>query len=246
MWGESKPSSVLDGHLSRPCSGRSLRRLGDCSRLPASASNLITADSEIAAGRITLFTPHNSHRRRRFGLCCSHAVTRAPIWTVDVYDASPAFTGHPCSMRLGLSSALQMETSDHPSAHTLSCQRADLSNSPALARVVNDTANEFATMPCGPDLAVSAVPKGRFELPRVCTHYALNVARLPVPPLRLMMHMFTIGQRDWSRPSDSNRRPAVYETAALPTELGRLVHLPEISSQSGRDYSMAPITDQSP
>ena len=25
----------------------------------------------------------------------------------------------------------------------------------------------------------------------------------------------------WSRPSDSNRRPAVYETAALPTELGR-------------------------
>lgn len=28
------------------------------------------------------------------------------------------------------------------------------------------------------------VPKGRFELPRGCPHYALNVARLPVPPLR--------------------------------------------------------------
>jgi hypothetical protein len=28
------------------------------------------------------------------------------------------------------------------------------------------------------------VPKGRFELPRPYGHYALNVARLPVPPLR--------------------------------------------------------------
>lgn len=30
----------------------------------------------------------------------------------------------------------------------------------------------------------SMVPKGRFELPRPYGHYALNVARLPVPPLR--------------------------------------------------------------
>ena len=28
------------------------------------------------------------------------------------------------------------------------------------------------------------VPKGRFELPRANAHYALNVARLPIPPLR--------------------------------------------------------------
>ena len=33
----------------------------------------------------------------------------------------------------------------------------------------------------------SAVPKGRFELPRGYPHYALNVARLPVPPLRLVL-----------------------------------------------------------
>jgi hypothetical protein len=33
----------------------------------------------------------------------------------------------------------------------------------------------------------SAVPKGRFELPRGYPHYALNVARLPVPPLRLVV-----------------------------------------------------------
>ena len=31
---------------------------------------------------------------------------------------------------------------------------------------------------------VDPVPKGRFELPRGYPHYALNVARLPVPPLR--------------------------------------------------------------
>lgn len=37
--------------------GWSHRRLCDGSRLPALASNLITAESEIAAGRIALFTP---------------------------------------------------------------------------------------------------------------------------------------------------------------------------------------------
>ena len=31
------------------------------------------------------------------------------------------------------------------------------------------------------------VPKGRFELPRANAHYALNVARLPIPPLRPKM-----------------------------------------------------------
>ena len=49
-------------------------------------------------------------------------------------------------------------------------------------------------------------------------HYALNVARLPIPPLRPdAIRLFDA----WSRPGDSNPRPAVYETAALPTELGR-------------------------
>src|SRR5215203_4782778 len=54
----------------------------------------------------------------------------------------------------------------------------------------------------------SAVPKGRFELPRGYPHYALNVARLPVPPLRLVVRP-PFGGR--SRPPDSNRGPAVYE-----------------------------------
>ena len=63
-----------------PFRDRPRRRLRDGSRLPASASNLQAADSEIAAGRIALFTPAVAHRP---GLCCSHAANRAPIWTVD-------------------------------------------------------------------------------------------------------------------------------------------------------------------
>ena len=31
---------------------------------------------------------------------------------------------------------------------------------------------------------ITLVPKGRLELPRALAHYALNVARLPIPPLR--------------------------------------------------------------
>src|SRR5215211_6457920 len=74
----------------------------------------------------------------------------------------------------------------------------------------------------------SAVPKGRFELPRGYPHYALNVARLPVPPLRPVMRPPPRGR---SRPPDSNRRPAVYETAALPTELGRHAIDPKRANQ---------------
>lgn len=37
------------------------------------------------------------------------------------------------------------------------------------------------------------MPKGRFELPRPYGHYALNVARLPVPPLRPAVAMTTNG-----------------------------------------------------
>src|SRR5215213_8313942 len=68
-----------------PKRDRPRRRLRGGSRLPASASNLLAADSEIAAGRIALFTPAVT---RRFGLCCSRAACRAPIWTVDA--RSPA------------------------------------------------------------------------------------------------------------------------------------------------------------
>src|SRR5215217_2700282 len=64
---------------------RPRRHLRGGSRLPASASNLLAADSEIAAGRITLFTPVNrywslllSRGIPRANLDCRRAVSRAP------------------------------------------------------------------------------------------------------------------------------------------------------------------------
>ena len=125
--------------------------------------------------------------------------------------ASPAFTGHPRSVQLGLSSG--EIASDHPSLCVLICQRTDPAN-----RIGN------------------LVPKGRFELPRPYGHYALNVARLPVSPLRHAFDLAIASGR--SRPPDSNRRPAVYETAALPTELGRQV--PSRSPQSNAAPSISP------
>ncbi len=68
-----------------PTRDRPRRRLRGGSRLPASASNLLAADSEIAAGRIALFTPVNrywslllSRGLPRANLDCRRAVSRAP------------------------------------------------------------------------------------------------------------------------------------------------------------------------
>ena len=95
-----------------PKRDRPRRRLRGGSRLPASASNLLAADSEIAAGRITLFTPTPW---RRFGLCCSHAANRVPIWTVDARETArlPGFHRAPmlCAARTFL---WRRNASDHP------------------------------------------------------------------------------------------------------------------------------------
>ena len=68
-----------------PKRDRPRRRLRGGSRLPASASNLLAADSEIAAGRIALFTPVNrywslllSRGLPRANLDCRRPVSRAP------------------------------------------------------------------------------------------------------------------------------------------------------------------------
>src|SRR5690606_13561687 len=103
------PSSVLDGHLSRSiaqATDRPRRRLRGCSRLRASASNLLAAQPEIAAGRIALFTPDPEVRpwslllspRRVAPPWCRSGLSTPPA------DVAPAFTGHPRSMQLGLSS----------------------------------------------------------------------------------------------------------------------------------------------
>ncbi len=95
-----------------PKRDRPRRRLRGGSRLPASASNLLAADSEIAAGRIALFTPAVA---RRSGLCCSRAARRAPIWTVDARSPArlPGFHRAPtlCAARTFL---WRRNASDHP------------------------------------------------------------------------------------------------------------------------------------
>ena len=55
----------------------SRRRLRDGSRLPALASSLQAAESEIAAGRIALFTPHP--KMRLWSLLLSRAEARANL-----------------------------------------------------------------------------------------------------------------------------------------------------------------------
>src|SRR3954466_14694462 len=96
-----------------PLQDRPRRHLRGGSRLSASASNLITAGSEIAAGRIALFTPANVATDRHLSLLLSLTVNRERQSGLSTCcHASPAFTGHPCSMQLGLSS--RPKASDHP------------------------------------------------------------------------------------------------------------------------------------
>ena len=167
---ESKPSSVPDGHLSRypEPEYRSRRRLRDCSRLLASASNrLCRPVRRLLQGGLP-FSLHPANRLAFVAVALATTEVVAPIWTVDGSPRLPGFHRAPRSTQLGLSS--DPWASDHPSsqhhaamllAHHLSKYR------PHRGR-------------CGQHV----VPKGRLELPRPYEHYALNVARLPIPPLR--------------------------------------------------------------
>jgi hypothetical protein len=153
--------------------------------------------------------PFSLHTRRYgSGLCCSHTPKRVPIWTVDAtYRTSLAFTRHPCSAQLGLSSEPSCGSpATMPFAsvsHSFLKVRSRVAqpfrfvavarkqgylytNQPSLSR----HSAVIATCPLpgkengGPHWSAVSVPKGRFELPRGYPHYALNVARLPIPPLR--------------------------------------------------------------
>ena len=117
-----------------------------CSRLSTSASHLITVGSEIAAGRIALFSRFASPRPGWF-LLLSHRFPGAPIWTVDRrLPASLAFARHLCSAQLGLSSSGgEPQPATILSPVSFACQRAGRAK--GCCRFT--------------------VPKGRFELPRV-------------------------------------------------------------------------------
>lgn len=82
-----------------PFRDRPRRRLRDGSRLPASASNLQAADSEIAAGRIALFSP--SHPKVQGMVSVALTRERVPVWTVDALRRLPGFHRAPllCAAR---------------------------------------------------------------------------------------------------------------------------------------------------
>jgi hypothetical protein len=169
-----------------PKRDRPRRRLRGGSRLPASASNLLAADSEIAAGRIALFTPVNrywslllSRGLPRANLDCRRPVSRAPP------RLSPG-TRALCSSDFPLAPKRQRPSLPTP---CLGCQRAAASPWVSGCSGVEVSGDTLTPSPSHPETrspSESAVPKGRFELPRGYPHYALNVARLPVPPLRLV------------------------------------------------------------
>src|SRR5215204_1001969 len=169
-----------------PNRDRPRRHLRGGSRLPASASNLLAADSEIAAGRIALFTPAVP---RRFGLCCSRAACRAPIWTVDARSPVrlPGFHRAPV-LYAARTFLWRRNASDHPCPpHASVVNVRDSTGVIGFGCWVMGRILDPSPMTYHPSPSPSAVPKGRFELPRGYPHYALNVARLPVPPLRLVV-----------------------------------------------------------
>ena len=177
MGWESKPSSVLDGHLSRSPGDRPRRRLRGGSRLPASASNLLAADSEIAAGRIALFTPVT----RCWSLLLSRDCPRADLdCRRRLPGRLPGFHQAPllCAARTFL---WRRNASDHPCP-----PRSSVVNVRTRVSGIGCQVSEIGDLPSPEtwNLSPASVPKGRFELPRGYPHYALNVARLPVPPLR--------------------------------------------------------------
>src|SRR3954470_521875 len=180
MGWESKPSSVLDGHLSRPPEG------------PATSS---------PSWRLSTSGLGEQPASGRFGDCCGedcpfHPGGDPPVWSLLLSRGMPranldcrrAVSRAPPRLSPGTRALC---SSDFPLAPKR--QRPSLPN-PCLG------------CQCAGRLP-SAVPKGRFELPRGYPHYALNVARLPVPPLRLA-RLRCLFHR--SRPPDSDRRPGAY------------------------------------
>jgi hypothetical protein len=143
MGWESKPSSVPDGHLSRPQKG------------PATSS---------PSWRLSTSGLGEQPASGRFGDCCgedcpfhpgkpvlvSVALARSParqsgLSTRGLPRASPAFTGHPCSVQLGLSSGAETPATilAHPMPRLSMCSRsshpgATLWNVARLLRMLED------------------------------------------------------------------------------------------------------------
>lgn len=163
----SKPSFVRNGHLSR-------RRNPRAGHVVAFAAAL-----DFGPRRVTCKRPSRRLLRGglpfslRRGMRCRPAMVSValmgredlaamPIWTVDAHRRAPP--------RLS------------PGTLTLCSSDFPLASRPAT--VLPNATQLLKPRACQRQAPAPAVPKGRFELPRAFAHYALNVARLPVPPLR--------------------------------------------------------------
>src|SRR5215212_2433609 len=196
MGWESKPSSVPDGHLSRPPKGPATSspswrlstsglgeqpasgRFGDC--CGEDCPFHLGGDPPVWSLLLSRGLPHAN-------LDCRRAVPRAPP------RLSPG-TRALCSSDFPLAPKRQRPSLPTP---CLGCQRAAASPWMSGCEGVEVSGDTLTPSPCHPETrspSESAVPKGRFELPRGYPHYALNVARLPVPPLRPVLRPLSSGR----------------------------------------------------
>ena len=159
-WGRGV-SRVLfrDGHLSRP------RRTGPRERGRLSTSDLGEQPDSghvgDCCGEDCPFQPASLLARPEWLLLLSPRSPVAPVWTVDAGNrASPAFTGHPRSVQLGLSSAAANDDSDHP----LAPEPIRLSTRGGRPRPLTSGRRAPGRKGVVPS---ATVPKGRLELPRV-------------------------------------------------------------------------------
>ena len=165
---ECKPSSVLDGHLSR--SQRTGHVVAFMTALDFRPWRAACKRSNRRLLRGGLPFSLRRPEGRRFGLCCSHArgARQSGLSTrrIALPRLSPG-THALCS-------------SDFPLAREGASDRPSLLSISVFGCKSAYSAGFF--LRCFPENrahAVDLVPKGRFELPRGYPHYALNVARLP-------------------------------------------------------------------
>jgi hypothetical protein len=180
-----------DGHLSPPWNQDGPRhRFRGCSRLSVSASHrqmpVWAACDRIGDCSREDCPFHPACRSRRSRFCCSRAVARVPtgirrcgpaLWDCQhlTNETLPRLSPGTllCAARTFLWSA---HSSGHPAQHPiLPCQCAAARRAGAAQ-----------------GLRRKVVPKEGFEPSRPYGHYALNVARLPIPPLRRVLEP-TIG-----------------------------------------------------
>jgi hypothetical protein len=100
--GKSKPSSVRDDHLSQSRTGHVVAFVAALDLRPWRAT-CKRPSRRLLRGGLPFSLPSSPSRDPGHGLCCSRVRKRADL-DCQRRSVSPAFTGHPRSVQLGLSS----------------------------------------------------------------------------------------------------------------------------------------------